>query len=222
MRLNPLGASFLSLYLSVGAIHIIGCYRENWHIKAYSKPFLMPLLLASYLATMQERASLLIIIALICDTAGDVLLMFRDRHGIRFLLMGMLCFIGGHVGYSIWLFSSHDTFVIAIPWTIGCVVAASLSLWFRNTMIKSGHRYHNILSAYALFIDALIVGALYTWGSGNLIGTLLCLAGALLFCLSDFLIAMETIGRKIGDKTSVMITYIFAQLLFISGFVLLS
>jgi len=222
MELSISSAIFLIVYLCLAMVNIIGRYRESDILNHVTKPFLMPALILVYLSATNGRFSPLIAIALGFDTLGDIFLMLRSKKGLRYLLIGMAFFMVGHLCYFAWFVEKSLPIGFEIPWLGGVLTTVLLTVWFWRTMAHSGHPYRKGLSAYCIVIDLIIIGALLTWGKGPYLGTILCVAGTLLFCLSDFLIAMEVVGKRMGDHCMVMITYILAQLLLICGFVVLS
>ena len=221
MEIDASVGSLVIVYLIVAAIQLTGCFKEHKTLIFMSKPLLMPLLIAVYVLAAGQNVSWLIVVALCFDTIGDILLMLRDTGGIKYLLSGMIAFMIGHLCYIYWFFSIAESFSVQPAWILGVIGTIFLIVWFWRTMLRSGHRYAVFLSSYSICIAAMIIGALYSWGSGPLVGTLSCVAGTLLFCLSDFFIAMETIGRRIGDRGSVMLTYMLAQFLLVIGFIVL-
>lgn len=222
MEIDASVGSLVIVYLIVAAIQLTGCFKEHKTLIFISKPLLMPLLIAVYILSVKQSFSWLIVTALCFDTVGDILLMLRDTKGMKYLIAGMGAFMIGHICYISWFFTIADSFSIQPVWILGVIGTIFLIVWFWKTMLRSGHRFAVLLALYSIFIGAMIIGALYSWKSGPLFGTLSCVAGTLLFCLSDFFIAMETIGKRIGDRGSVMLTYMLAQFLLVIGFIVLT
>lgn len=222
MDLSPIAAICYVCYIFLSAANIAGRYRNSDRIHFITKPLLMPMLALFYVSALGQNSSPLVLLALGFGTAGDVLLLVPRSKGMRWFLIGMGSFMAGHICYFRWFIIRSAPIGWELPWLVGTAAAIFLTVWFRHTMSASGHRYAPVLSAYSLVIDLIIVGSLTTWGRGPMMGTLLCFTGTLFFCLSDFFIAMNMIGQRIGDEGSVMITYTTAQLLIVSGITILS
>lgn len=182
----------------------------------------MPTLLAMYILNQGTQASLFIIAALICSTIGDVALMIKTKKESVFFIFGMGAFMAGHICYFFWFLQKSLPIQITLPWIIAVILCIFFTSWFWKTMSKTKNPLAPGLSAYCVFLDLLIIGSLLTWGTGPLLGTLLCLTGALLFSLSDFFIAMGMVDRKIGDAGLIMATYTLGQLLLAIGVMVLS
>lgn len=222
MDLSPAAAIATICYLCRAILNLAGQYRTTSCMAHVTKPLLMPTLIVVYILAMGPKTSPIIVFGLSFGTIGDVLLMIKAKRRIPYFLLGMGAFMVGHVCYIAWFVSRSVPIGFELPWLFAFVLATVFTLWFWKTLARSSHPYAKGLSAYCILLDLLLIGSLLTWGRGPLLGTLLALCGALLFCFSDFLIAMEMIERKIGDKGMVMTTYILAQLMLVSAFVVLA
>ena len=222
MDLSVAAAIAIVSYLCLAIFNIAGQYRSSARMAHITKPLLMPSLIVAYLVALGPVSSPLIVLGLSFGTIGDILLMIKAKKRIPFFLIGMGSFMVGHGCYIAWFVSHSLPIGLELPWLFGLVLATVFTSWFWQTMARSSHPYARGLSAYCMLLDLLLLGSLLTWGRGPLLGTLLALCGALLFCFSDFLIAMDMIDRKIGDGGLVMTTYILAQFLLVSAFVVLA
>jgi len=222
MDLNPAAAIATICYLCLAILNIAGQYRATDRLAHITKPLLMPALIVVYFLATGPKSSPLVILGLSFGTIGDLLLMIKTKKRIPYFLIGMGAFMIGHVCYIAWFVSRSVPIGLELPWLFALGLAIVFTIWFWTTLARSGHPYARGLSAYCLLLDLLLLGSLFTWGRGPLLGTLLALCGALLFCFSDFLIAMDMIEKKIGDEGLVMTTYILAQLLLVSAFVVLA
>ncbi|PKL13252.1 MAG: hypothetical protein CVV52_06750 [Spirochaetae bacterium HGW-Spirochaetae-8] len=219
---NVAAAIAIVCYLCLAIMNIAGQYRASARMAQLTKPLLMPSLIVAYLLALGPKSSPLIVLGLLFGTIGDVLLMIKAKKKIPFFLIGMGSFMVGHGCYIAWFLAHSLPIGLELPCLFGLVLATVFTSWFWKTMAKSGHPYARGLSAYCTLLDLLLLSSLLTWGRGPLLGTLLALCGALLFCFSDFLIAMDMIDRKIGDGGLVMTTYILAQLSLVGAFVVLA
>lgn len=213
---------FGMLYLVVAAGNIIGNYRESKSIIWITKPLLMPILLLMILFSSEKVHAWLLYGALTFGFFGDVFLLINSQKGNKWFILGMTSFMAGHICYFTWFLTFSQPLRIDIPLVVGLFICIAITRWFWKTVHASQHHHTWPICFYCLMIDLIVLGALLTWGHGPLLGTLLCLTGAILFGFSDFLIAMRVIGEPLDDNAMVMLTYTLAQFLLICGILVVS
>ncbi len=213
---------FGMLYLVAAAGNIIGNYRASKRIIWFTKPLLMPLLISMILFSSEKMNAYLLYGALTFGFIGDIFLLINSKEGNKWFILGMASFMGGHICYFSWFLTFTQPLRIHIPLVVGFLICIAVTRWFWKTIHASQHRHTWSLCFYCLMIDLIVLGTLLTWGYGPLLGTLLCLTGAILFGFSDFLIAMKVIGKPLDDNAMVMLTYTLAQFLLICGILVVS
>ena len=170
-----------------------------------SKVLLMPLLLVYYLSMHTDTGSLslLIPLALILGTAGDAFLL-AGHTGKRFYA-GMSCFFVGHLAY-ITYFALH---LQSWPYFLVAILALAYPLF---KIIRS---FFPSQDGPLLSIYATILIVLTSFCASSL--AFIAMVGALFFAISDYLIAMDIVGKRTFSETAIMGTYTLAQLLLIVG-----
>ncbi|NBK21301.1 MAG: lysoplasmalogenase [Spirochaetia bacterium] len=197
--------TYLLLYLGLTIIHMSFRAENLKWASAISKVLLMPALLVYYLSMKTDTtlASHLITLALILGMAGDAFLLAGHK-GKRFYA-GMLCFFVGHLAYityfvlhlQSWLYFLFVLLVLAFP------------------LYKIILSFFPSKDAPLLGIYATILIVLASFCASAL--SLIAMGGALLFAVSDYLIAMDIVGKRTFSETAIMGTYTLAQLLLIVG-----
>ncbi|MEV0648593.1 lysoplasmalogenase [Phytomonospora sp. NPDC050363] len=189
---------------AVTAVHLLAL-AVDWDLAAtITKPLLMPLLAAyAWLAARPDRPRLLVA-AVLCGWAGDVLLQFDVETAF---LAGMGAFAAGHVCYQV-LFAkgwrTRRAKIALIPY--GIVWAAILAvLWPGLGDLRVPVAFYSLLLAATAVVA---VG----------ISTRAAVGGAL-FLVSDTLIAfgIADLPRPPAVDVLIMATYVAGQYLLVTG-----
>lgn len=189
------------------------------------KPLLMPLLawwLANETRDVPPRFLLRMVLAgLIFSTLGDVLLLFAGgESGALFFLMGLVAFLFTHLSY-IGGFSSlvnhKNGFLRSQPWwALPFLVFLTGFLWWLWPGIPTDMRLPVSVYAGVITTMALSVVNLRDAVTPKIFWPML--AGALLFMLSDCLIAAHKFGNALGEAgLAIMVTYLVGQFLIARG-----
>lgn len=210
------------LYWITGILHLAGVLMDNSTLSFITKPLLMPLLIGWYfLETKQRRTSshLLIIIAFVFSCAGDVFLMPKTE---TFFLPGLVSFLITHLLY-ITSFRKEikqtdgQLLLMKKPYVALPVVTLSallISLVFNR--IEPAMKIPVIV--YAAVITLMVLMAMNREGKVSRISFHLTLTGALLFMLSDSLIAVNKFYQSFGSASFlIMLLYIAGQFLIAKG-----
>lgn len=189
------------------------------------KPLLMPTLaLWLFFATQHRPPSFLrrtVLAGLGFSTAGDTLLMFAGGpSGALFFMLGLGAFLLAHVCY-IGGFQSIANFkngglrrqpAVVLPF----ILFLAFFLWYLHPGIPQG--MGGPVNLYAVVITTM---ALSAWNTKDKVDTAVFYAlfsGALLFMLSDSLIAVNKFRLPFpGAGTWIMLTYLAGQYLIIRG-----
>lgn len=189
------------------------------------KPLLMPMLawwLANETRDVPPRFLLRMVLAgLIFSTLGDVLLLFAGgESGALFFLMGLVAFLFTHLSY-IGGFSSlgnhKNGFLRSQPWwVLPFLVFLTGFLWWLWPGIPTDMRLPVSVYAGVITTMALSVVNLRDAVTPKIFWPML--AGALLFMLSDCLIAVHKFGNALGEAgLAIMVTYLVGQFLIARG-----
>lgn len=186
----------------------------------YTKPLLMPLLGAwLWTATRSNGTSGLRsawLAGLAFSTLGDTLLMFTGKSsGGQYFLMGLGAFLLAHGCYILGLRSlmrRREGFIRKNPWVIlpFAVYLLGLLAWIWPD-VPVEMRVPVAVYAIVITVMALsVVDVLYGYVATSVFSAMM--AGALLFVLSDSLIAVSKFGHPFaGSRIAVMATYIVGQ-----------
>ncbi len=156
----------------------------------------------------------LVVAAAVLYTMGDVLLEFHRK--IAFYL-GMLSFFSGHICYTAYFCSFGldwlEVALFGVVWVVGFGYALSRIIDFKDCAWPA-------YMAYALMIAAMGIAAGGADFQGHWIAQTLVFFGTVAFAYSDSLIM---VGMRWGqdEDRMIMITYIAANFLILSGILVL-
>ena len=211
---------WLPAFISISLLHVIGVMFGIHMLSFCTKPLLMPLLALWLLA---ESAGIRLslrsgwLIGLGFSTLGDVLLMFE---GGLFFLLGLSAFLLAHVSYigSIVVgLRERRGFLLRNPvWILPFLLYPIFMLYALWSGIPEAMRIP--VAIYALVISSMAqaVANLRSSLDDNTFRTMM--AGALLFVLSDSLLAINKFGQTFaGAHVAIITTYILGQYLLAKG-----
>jgi uncharacterized membrane protein YhhN len=193
------------IYALVVMLELLFIYFDEPQLRWFTKPLLMPLLmLGFYVASANRNGTLfyLILFALLLSWAGDVLLQMNGM-----FIPGLISFLLAHVCYIIYFSKTgkHTKGLIQLK----PLIALPVLLYI-------------LLLLYLLFpyLDTLKIPLNTKYKSKNIV-SLFFITGALLFVISDSLLAINLFAYKhLMLSLLVMITYSSAQYLIVSGAIL--
>jgi len=208
---------FLALFGLFALIELSSHLLENQQLHFYMKPLLMPLL-AAYFATKSAKvfkSGILVLTALFFSFLGDTFLLFDAKAPIYFIL-GLSMFLLAHVFYIVFFSKkASERKIFKNPVLLLLVAAYGIGL-VAYLLPHLGEMLVPVV-VYALVIMTMLIFAL------NLVlnsakGAIFICVGALLFVISDSLIAIDKFALKLWQaQFLIMITYIAAQWAIIEG-----
>lgn len=189
-----------------------------------TKPLLMPVLALWFIrrtAGIRRFLRHTLVVGLALSTVGDVLLMFSGgAYGALFFLLGLAAFLCTHMCYLGGFLTEvnlRNGFLRANPvWVAPFAVFLVAFVSWLWPGIPDGMRLP--VAAYAGVISGMAMGVVNLRGHvrGAVFST--ALAGALLFMLSDSLIAVHKFGHPFpGARVIIMVTYLAGQWLIARG-----
>ncbi len=190
--------------------------RERHRLELAAKPLTLALLLAAAATADLGAAKPWVLAALALGLAGDVALMFsRGQEPDAPFLLGLGCFLAGHVAYLV-AFSRHGLHTAHL--IAGVLIVAGSSTFTLPRVLgavrSSGGR--QLAGAVALYAGAL--GAMAALAVGT--GSLATAAGGLLFLASDTVLAWNRFVRPLRHgPLAVIVTYHLAQVLIVVGLI---
>jgi uncharacterized membrane protein YhhN len=214
MRLLFVTASLgeiISILFSLDLLHIV------------SKPLIMITLGIYYLVSVQkENRSRSLILAVVFSFIGDVFLM-QNSMGAHFLL-GLFAFLISHIFYIL-TYRQHklaesehglqgmQRIRFAFP-----VILTGTGLIVVLYPVLGNLKFPVVL--YALVLMLMVLNALFRYGHTNVKSFWMVFAGAVLFLASDATLAINKFLQPFGKGVLViMLTYIAAQYLIVSGLI---
>jgi uncharacterized membrane protein YhhN len=175
------------------------------------KSLIIPFLIIIYLLNAHQNLRITILAALIFSWAGDVILCFT-------FVPGLACFLLAHVMYAIAFFktSGKSELISKRIYLLIPVILYGAGLLF--LLYDNLDMMRLPVITYTIVILTMLVAAINRYGKVSLFSFILVLAGAILFVISDSLIALNKFGFPfVFSGVAVIITYIAAQYLIVVG-----
>lgn len=207
----------------LAALADLALLRLEPSLRIYSKPLLMPLLMAAYLRETgsQRRNRTVFLSALFFSWIGDVLLMF-DGRSPGFFIGGLSSFLLAHIlyiAYFIGIRSDKSSYFKSRPLMLLVVAVFVFELLFNLWPDLGGMRLP--VTVYGVVIGTMLGCALWQYGRLENRTARSFIAGAMFFVVSDSLLAINRFSHPTpAGGVLVMATYCLAQLLLVRGSVL--
>jgi uncharacterized membrane protein YhhN len=210
----------LACLISVGALvtNLLAIAMDNHPVERFSKPLIIAGLFAWLLLSTPALSRLrnLALTALFFSWAGDVLLIFQHLKSIYFLL-GLSSFLLAHIFYCIIFYKmrKQEKMHVQTVWLLPSV------LFYGGIMFLLNNSLTDMLwpvRIYGLVITVMLFLALQLWRSRVPRAGQLIVAGAILFVLSDSLLAINKFYQPLpAAGICIMLTYGLAQWSLILG-----
>ena len=205
------------IYTVVVALELLFIYLDQSQLRWLTKPLLMPLLMIGfYIATVKRNGIFffLILTALLFSWGGDVLLQMEGM-----FIPGLVSFLLAHVCYIIYLTKTGKSKqglvqlkpIIVLP----VLLYVLLFLWLLLPYLAA---LKIPVTVYGITIGTMLLLALNTKHKLQNKTTSLFITGALLFVISDSMLAVNLFAYKhVALSLAVMITYTAAQYSIVKG-----
>ena len=201
------------VFFACAALHLLGIIANVDLLIMATKPLLMPSLML-WLWQVGKGVSPKLrnawLIGLTFSTLGDILLM---GSGSLFFLLGLSAFLLTHISYisgTTQGFAGSGFLKRHPGWALPFVLTPVLMLSWLWVGIPSGMRIP--VTIYALVINTMVASVVNLKGRLSSPVFISMATGALLFMLSDSLIAINKFGHPFeGERLAVMVTYIVGQ-----------
>lgn len=214
----------LALLSAVSAVHLYHSWIDDSAKRKYTKPFLLPLIIAYYLVSASE-ISVILVIALAASWLGDVLLIPK---GNKWFTFGGISFMITHFLFIAVYAFQFDVSAAVRPLTITAAVAYyGISAVIIKKLTPSTPKMMLApMYIYLLSNSTMNVFALMQLISLRTSGAAVAYAGAVLFFISDctlFLVRYHKNKDLIFKKHfTVMLTYILGELLIVQGMLMIT
>lgn len=211
--------SLIVLFFLLLVTNMVSSEINNTLLQYLSKPLLMPVLALFFWANTGKSPNPLkkwVLAALFFSWAGDVLLMFQDRIP-DFFLFGLSAFLLAHIFYIIFFHSIRvkegikGKLILLLPVALYYAV---LIFWLSPYL---GDMKMPVV-IYGLVISFMLMLALHMLFVRNKEAGKLLVTGALLFVLSDSLLAINKFYQPFQlAGVAIMLTYGLAQYFIVKG-----
>jgi uncharacterized membrane protein YhhN len=199
------------IYLIIGITYTIFDTHLSFLPGLVLKGLIIPVLISIYLLNSRHKINGFILAALFFSWAGDVILDFS-------FIPGLLCFLLAHVMYAIAFFKTcgNNIFSVKRMFILLPLILYGTGLIFLLYSHLDGMRLPVII--YSIVILTMLAAAINRYEKVNSLSFILVFAGAILFVISDSLIAVNKFGYPFRfSGVAIMITYITAQFLIVTG-----
>lgn len=201
------------LFMVVVILHFLGLFYNDL-LAFVTKPFLITSLVFVYLVSV-KKANFWYVSALFFSFWGDVLLLFKNQY----FVFGLCSFLVAHLLYiklvlaSVVKISLQKFILISLPFVFYLLSFFYLIL-DKVVDIKAP------IIIYGLVISVFGALSFLNYQQNKTKASLLLFLGAILFILSDSLIALNRFYNTSSDKqVLIMFTYILAQFLICKAFI---
>jgi uncharacterized membrane protein YhhN len=206
-------------YLVVLAINLVAIYLDNEILRNATKPLLMPVLVFCFIDFTRLYSSSLkkwIIAALLFSWAGDVLLLFESDNS-NYFIFGLVAFLMAHIFYILFYENLIRREKIKRKHQLSLIILIYyLFLIYLLTPHLAEMKWP--VWIYGLVISFMMVQALQTKDIENKRAATQMIAGAVLFIVSDSLLAINKFYMPFDFAgIAIMLTYGLAQLMITHG-----
>lgn len=207
----------LTAFVLCSAVDIVAAGKGCVRAERIAKPLLMPLLLAFYLLSA-KTPNLFLVLALVGGFLGDTFLL---GSGV-FFACGLLSFLLGHLFYITAFLRPLD--FSALPpllWISALLLYLLYSIPVcRHLMPFVEPKVRPAVVLYMICLLGMSFASLLRYQYASGVRFWLPFVGSLLFVASDTMLAFHVFRKKSGENSgvAVMITYLLAQFLIVSGF----
>ncbi|MCD2260900.1 lysoplasmalogenase [Psychroserpens luteolus] len=192
----------------------------KWHY--FFKPAIVISLLVFFWKEskgLQTKLRYFVALALVCSLIGDVLLMFVEQSP-NYFLFGLVSFLIAHIMYVI-VFLHHRNETLKPLGFVSVLLLYAIGLFY---VLKDGLNDMLIpVVVYMLIILSMSTAAFLRQKKAPRISFIFVLIGALLFMISDSLLALNKFYTPLAySNISIILTYALAQYCIVFGLLKLS
>lgn len=208
------------VYFSVGLANILLGYLASDSLADFlTKLLLMPLLMLVFLfpASRLTRYHFLMITALVFSWFGDILLDLTAK-GELFFLAGLLSFMVTQILYTVLFAVTTGPVRVSASLILLLIPVAVYGILLLGWLYPDLGAMRIPVTVYAMVILTMLAFSLIRAVRGNSAGRYLVLSGALLFVISDSLIAISRFAHPFAfSGVLIMTSYITGQFLIVTG-----
>lgn len=220
MKNQNLSSIFINAYLVAGIVHIFMMVSGNDLLVTVSKYALMPLLWLYVISAIGFQKNIVwLSLAILFSWLGDIFLMYTMNNEIYFIA-GLASFLIAHIFYILCFLQLVNTRIKSFKWkfALPLIIYGILLLVYLYSAL--GDMRLPVI-VYAVVITLMGIAALHRLGKTSDYSFAFVFIGALLFIASDSMIAINKFQSPFNSAPFlIMVTYIAAQYLIVSGCVM--
>ncbi len=214
---------WLWLFRLAVAADLLAIYFQWDEVRYVSKPLIVVSLLIYFSMRVKRSAggAGLFKTALLFSIIGDVALLFENRDPLFFMvglgsfLVAHALYIGAFAGIRKMESRTQQPLPLRWPWILGVAVYLALLLYVLTPYL--GELKIPVV-IYAFVLCAMLLSVVHAFRLPYSKPGIICLSGALLFVLSDSLLAINKFYLEFTlSGLVIMFTYAFAQYLLVTG-----
>lgn len=208
------------IFWLIATADITGIAAGVWQLHYFAKPLLLPALIVLLLTSVKNaQGKNIMLAAVFFSWLGDMFLLFENQNPLFFIL-GLASFLTTHILYIIYFLNIRNSSVSLLkkhPWLIVVVIIYGISLvWL--LFAKLGDLKIPVI-VYAAVICTMLLCSLHIFYKANKMAAGLFITGALLFVLSDSILAVNKFYQPFTYAgVCIMLTYCAAQYNIVCGF----
>lgn len=221
-------STFTLNFFILGILFIILAQFDSFFPALIVKAMIIPALMLYYHSRVKKSYSTfhrLVMTGLFFSWLGDVLLQFSNKRvelyfsAETYFLFGLAAFLLTQVFYSLAFIQPkglNTVFNKRIYQLLLVLAYGGLLIWFLYNKIDQEYKLPVIL--YAIVIHVMLITALNRYGKVNGVSFMLVGIGAMLFVLSDSMIAVNRFYHSFDfARIFIMVSYVIAQYLIVIG-----
>lgn len=215
---TPLLTAFFAIAV---AADITGIAANIPVLHYFAKPLLLPVLIVLLAtATPAVTGKRIMLAALFFSWLGDMFLLFENKNSL-FFIFGLASFLTTHILYIIYFLSIRSNQISLLkkqPALIAAVLAYGIVLvWLLFPHLND---LKIPVIVYATVICTMLLCSLHIYLKANRPANTYFVSGALLFVLSDSLLAINKFYQPFAlAGVCIMLTYCAAQYFIVTGFI---
>src|SRR5687767_4253931 len=210
---------WIILFLIILAADLTAVFLNKESLRYFTKPLISLSLIAYFISQtsfVQSGLKKWVLLALVFSLGGDIFLLFEEKEPIFFLL-GLASFLIAHIFYIVFfhLIRIRENIAGNILLLLVVVVYYTALMTILSPFLENMKLPVRI---YGVVISFMLLLALHTGFITNKKASLLMIIGAVLFIISDSLLALNKFYASFEYAgISVMLTYGLAQLFIVEG-----
>lgn len=213
--MTPSSKAWLWLFFLAVAADLTAIYFQ-WNEGRYVSKPLIVLSLFIYFSQRAGRytGTLYFRLALLFSLIGDGALLFEDRDPL-FFMVGLGSFLVAHIFYVVAFLRIGSHAKVQWPWIIFTTLYVGILLYVLQPYL--GELTIPVI-VYACALGSMLLVVVHAFPRPYAKPGIICLAGALLFVISDSILAINKfyMGFPLAG-IAIMFTYAFAQYLLVTG-----